>query len=439
MLASPGPRAEPIGAARHVRSSSEPSCDSAFPEPCDDAAFCGLAGQIVEQIAPHTEADPVGILAQLLVAFGSIVGHSPHYRVEATNHHTNEFVLLVGNTSKARKGTAWGYVTRLFAQVDPEWRAAPGLTSGEGLIHHVRDPVERLTSVRDGKASATREMQVVDPGVKDKRLLAIESEFAGTLKVMGRDGNTLSPTIRDAWDGAPRLQTLSKQSPEVATGAHISIIGHITLAELRRQLSHTEMANGFANRFLFVAVRRARCLPEGGNLSHVALDQMGETLRKVVERARHIGQMSRDPAARQLWLDVYPQLSDSRPGLLGAVTARSEAHVLRLSLLYALLNESDVIGHTELQGALALWDYSSRSAAYAFGDGSSGVPERESVLEALRIHGQLNRTQVSALFSRHKAGAALDVLLEELEQEGLVQRQRALTGGRPREEWTLVD
>src|SRR3954451_14479263 len=45
-----------------------------WPAPPAPAAYTGLAGEIVAAIAPHTEADPVALLAQLLVAFGAAAG-----------------------------------------------------------------------------------------------------------------------------------------------------------------------------------------------------------------------------------------------------------------------------------------------------------------------------------------------------------------------------
>ena len=107
------------------------------------AAFTGLAGEITRAIEPHTESDPLAILAQLLVCFGSVIGRGAHYAVEATEHHGNEFALLVGPSAKARKGSSWDHVQRIFAEVDPGWaseRIVSGLSSGEGLIWSVRDP-----------------------------------------------------------------------------------------------------------------------------------------------------------------------------------------------------------------------------------------------------------------------------------------------------------
>ena len=106
-----------------------------WPTPPRRAAFTGLAGEIARAIEPHSESDPLAILAQLLVCFGSVIGRGAHYAVEATQHHANEFVLLIGPSAKARKGSSWDHVQRIFAEVDPDWaerRIVSGLSNGEG-------------------------------------------------------------------------------------------------------------------------------------------------------------------------------------------------------------------------------------------------------------------------------------------------------------------
>jgi hypothetical protein len=166
------------------------------------------------------------------------------------------FPILVGDTSKGRKGTSWGYVKLFFEMLDPSWvkmKLPKGLSSGEGLIWAVRDPI---TKRKDG------EEQVIDDGVDDKRLLVVEEEFASVLKVCQRDANILSPSIRSAW-GTGDLEILTKNAPARATGAHISIIGHITRQELVRYLTTTEAGNGFGNRFLWLYVRRSKCFNSG--------------------------------------------------------------------------------------------------------------------------------------------------------------------------------
>ena len=97
----------------------------------------------------------------------------------------------------------------------------------------------------------------VDAGESDKRLLVVEPELAVVLRRMERESSSLSPLLRQAWDSG-EIGTLTKNSPLRATGAHISVIAHITQEEVQRYLTATEQMNGFANRFLWLLVRRAR-------------------------------------------------------------------------------------------------------------------------------------------------------------------------------------
>ena len=147
----------------------------------------------------------------------------------------------------------------LLRAQDETWRHSciqSGLSSGEGLIWAVRDAIFKTERVKEKGVVCDYQEVKVDAGVTDKRLLVIESEFASTLKVMAREGNTLSATIRQAWDSGD-LRILNKNSPARSTGAHISIVGHITADELKRCLDSTEAANGFANRFLWCCVQHS--------------------------------------------------------------------------------------------------------------------------------------------------------------------------------------
>ncbi|MFC1944492.1 hypothetical protein ACFLX5_03235 [Chloroflexota bacterium] len=173
----------------------------------------------------------------------------------------------------------------------------------------MRDPIERKKK---------GENVIEDPGIKDKRLLIYESEFAAQLKIMSREGNILSPIIRQAWDSG-RLEILTKNSPARATDTHISILAHSTKQELLRYLNDTEAGNGFANRFLWVCVRRSKCLPEGGGRPDYSC--IVPRLQEALDNAHNLAELRRDEEARRIWAGVYPKLSEGKPGLFGAVTA----------------------------------------------------------------------------------------------------------------------
>jgi len=356
----------------------------------DSDAYHGLAGEVVEAIKPHSEADPVAILVQILAAAGNVIGNCPYHQVEGNRHRANLFAVLVGDSSKARKGTAWGRVASVVSLADERWhgeRTKGGLSSGEGFISEVRDPIQKWNAKE-------KLFETVDPGVSDKRLMVIEPEFAGVLAVVDRHGNTLSALLRRAWDG-DKLSTMTRGSPLAATDAHVSIIGHVTVDELRAKLTRTDTANGFANRFLYPLVRRSQALPFGGDaLREKVIFGLGDRLKAAIATASSIGRVGWTEGGADAWKAVYEPLSAGKPGLLGAVTARAEAQCIRLALIYALLDGAANIDLPHVKAALAVWEYCEASAAHIFG-ASLGDNVADEILRALRHAGRDGMTRTA--------------------------------------------
>jgi hypothetical protein len=225
-----------------------------------------------------------------------------------------------------------------------------------------------------------------------------------------------------------------------ATGTHISLIAHITQRELAQNLHRTEAHNGFANRCLWTWVQRNNCLPEGGNLSENAISAVARELRRALDWAAAKPEIlfRRDAAARELWQDCYPGLSQLRPGLRGAATSRAEAQVLRLSAIYAALDSSSVVGLPHLQAALAVWDYCSASASPLFGD-STGDTIADRIREALEAAPEgLSKNQIRRLFHGHVHCNRIDAALEQLVLLDAASCHSEQTGGRPSTLWSAT-
>jgi hypothetical protein len=395
---------------------------SGWPEPPDAAAYHGLPGEIVWAIAPHTEADPVAVLVQLLVAYGALIGGGAWFRVEATRHYPNEFAVLVGDSAVSRKGSALGQVKQLLGEVQEDFpsRMKKGLSSGEGVVYLLRD--------RQGD----------DPGAPDRRLLITEPEFSRVLQ--GRELSLLSPILRQAWDGED-LETLTRNRPLHATGAHLALIGHITATELRHCSTTLSIANGFLNRFLFVSCRRTQLLPDGGDVDPLANTGLKDRLAQALDHARGAGELRFDSGAKRHWRTTYKKMS-KRPmeGVTGALTARAEAHSIRLALIYALLDGASSIKVEHLKAGLALWEYAARSAEWALGE-ATGVPFAE------QIHGHMvdnpggvPLTQLHELLNNNHTSAELREALRALEHAGRAEcrKKKNPKGGRPAEIWTAI-
>ncbi|MFO0889337.1 MAG: hypothetical protein U0790_09385 [Isosphaeraceae bacterium] len=149
-----------------------------WPAPPAPAAFVGISGEIVNVIEPSTEADPVALLLQLIVGFGSAFGRGAWLEADGQCRHENEFACAVGDTSRARKGTSWRRVRSVLGQAELAWasnKITGGLSSGEGLIWEIRDQIT-------GEDKKFGQPVVLDPGVDNKRVLCIETEFGNVLR-----------------------------------------------------------------------------------------------------------------------------------------------------------------------------------------------------------------------------------------------------------------
>jgi hypothetical protein len=399
-------------------------------------ALYGLPGEIVRTIEPHTESDPVALLVQLLVAFGNCIGRGAHWTVNGgVRHFSNLFVVLVGRTAKGRKGTSWGEIQRLFSEVGKPWLkncVKNGLSSAEGLIWQIRDPIMKWSK---------KELDFVvdDPGIEDKRLLLVESEFAQVLKQAERSGNTLSPVIRQAWDQG-NLECLTKNSPAKATGAHVSIVGHITKHELRRYLSSTDMANGLANRIVWVCTRRSKELPLGGKLQDIDVAVLrGELLKAVTFAASKNTEIKMDAAATDLWCKEYSNLSAEREGLAAAVCGRAEPQVMRIAMLYALMDLKEMISVEHLRAALAVWRYCEESARCIFGDAMGDATADELLAVLRRTPDGMTRNDIRDYFNRNKSAGEIARALTTLAKQGLAKCDMDKSeGGRRAERWKSV-
>lgn len=372
----------------------------------------GAIHNFAAAVEPHTEADPMAVLLQGLAAFGAIMGPGPTTTLE---DHQPPLIspVIVGRTAKARKGTSWGLVKRLLTAIEPGFadRTMHGFGSGEALIDAVRDPGD-------------------DEPTIDRRLLVVEQEYARHLKVCQRESSILSAVIRNAYDGA-RLENRTRGGGViVATNPHVAFVGHVVQDELRRYLTSSEIAGGFANRHLFLTVKSSKTLPRGVRVTDELIEEHAHSVRRAITFARNCGDVEWTPAADDLWNDEIRPLmaADDVPGMLGALVARPEGNTARLALLFALSDLSPVVDRDHLAAAWTIWQRCRQSVEQLFGD-MSGNPQLDLLLEALRhAPDGLDGRGVDRVLS----GRNVKEVVAEGIHLNLIVEANEPTGGRPR-------
>jgi Protein of unknown function (DUF3987) len=400
-----------------------------------DKALPGIVGDIVRAACKTSEADPAAVLGSVLVWFGASFGAQPHVMVGDTQHFSRLFCFKVGASARARKGTSEDPVKRVFRAAEAlilaegivclPLEVTPGpLSTGEGLVRAVRDPSENKDN--DGSPG--------DPGVSDKRLLVIEAELGAPLRAAQREGNTLSAILRMAWDSGD-IAPLTKSNRIKTSGAHISIIGHITHEELTQVLRTSEVWNGFANRVLWFCVKRAKRVPFPEPIPPETIETLARSVREVLDKSGGVGRIEWSPEAKEQWEAMYDEISVDEPGAVGAVTARAEAQVQRLAMIYALIDGSQTIQPEHFFAAVAVWEYAKASAELIFSS-VPGNPNRTKLVEFLR-GGSCTQTEINDRFGGHLKGANLAALLKDLQASGEIDSEQRMTGGRPTTVWSL--
>lgn len=377
-----------------------------MPDAIGEDAYYGIAGRHLRNVEANSEAHPAGILGLFLSGFGSIVGMSAYMRVEDNLHYPMVNVIVTGQSSRSRKDTAMGRALRPLKAADPVWgtlRIKQGFSSGEAVAAYF----ERLYRTE-----------------QPLRLFVTDTEFKTTLTICGREGNTLSEMYRHMFNG-DALEVNVKKSKDVIWVPYScgTSAGLITKTELQEVLKESEMASGFVNRYMTLLIHRVRKISRPAKVVDPVMmaerenivRELQSVLAWILSRSKDVDatdgsiglKMSWGGEAGRMWDDFYSRLGDDDAEYL----TRAEVFVMRLSMIYALLDRSDTIQPVHLRAALAVWKYAEESAHLVYGN-----PQPSSVVKVLNralVAGHLKRGAVYNMFGKHGSSEWLDWVMEE--------------------------
>ena len=168
------------------------------------------------------------------------------------------------------------------------------------------------------------------------------------------------------------------------------------------------------------------------------LSQFQYELSEIIEAHQGIVEVVPDNEVRKAWEDkYYRELTEERPGIVGCIVNRAEAQVMRLALIYCLLDKCHIIRIEHLEAALALWRYCEASANYIF-DGRQQDNISQNILDSLQ-DGAMSGTDIHRLFNSHVSRERLKIAFSELEAAGKIGTEKQPTKGRPLTIYFLKD
>lgn len=384
----------------------------AFPAAPDPVAFDGLLGELVDDLAAGTDASKVGLLGSLIAYAGALVPGSAYFhRV----HTSSPFIALVGESGIGRKGTAMNRVmdamSNALEQSTVHRVVMDGLNSGEGLVSAL---------------FYRREHYPQEPTVG----LVFEEEYATLMAARGRDGSTLDPKMRQAFDGGPMSNRKAGETKTVMPPYWLPALIAITPVELRTRLEPGALQSGSANRWLYLPVTRR--LMDPTNEAPVFSRDHKQAIADAHRAAQRVPPLLLvDAAVTHRTTEYADFLPTAAFGLARDLTRRLAVIAFRVALVHALVERSAHVLPEHLDRAIALTEYARRGIAWVFGD-TIGNPDADLLFRHLTAAGRLRRNTITQGIIRDpiRRQKAIDELLRlNLAQVVVVQ-----TGGRPRAE-----
>ncbi len=416
------------------------------PRPSESMLY-GLAGDVGKTATATTEANPYAVCMGFMSFLSGMAGRDIYLPVGNTRHHPRLFTLHVGRSSRGRKGDALSLVHRIRHAIDKRELTSGttggsllgqvhtgGLSSREGLVMFIHN------GFKQGKDEV--------PAIEDKRLWVVESEFANILQQSKRDGNTLSPALRDAWDGVS-IKPATKSLPLWTTDPHIAIAAAITPTELVELMKARELSNGFANRFVIFWAERERLIPFPSATSAADLLGLVERTEKVLRFMKGDYPASKDNRAMTLSHEartVYERLYRGLNATIGSprldgILERRAPMLLRMAMLFAMTDLTLAIEVRHIEAAQAWVTYWVDSVRYIFGEAAdeASIAERQEsadkLLAFLTQKGEATRTEITVeCFNKHAPPGGLNAVIAELlnaTPPKIMTMKRPRPGGNP--------
>ena len=379
-------------------------------------AYEGLLGDMVRDIgAPGTDASPIGILGSLLAFCGALVPGAAYFHRHQT---TSPYIALVGESTVARKGTAMNRARDAMTEaIDVMYVSRvifDGINSGEGLVsalHYKRKEYKHEPTV----------------------VLVFEEEFASLLASRGREGSTLDPKMRQAFDGGVISNRRARDTVSVEPPYWLPALIGITPSELRERIGDGALQSGSANRWLYLPVRKLDLDPLNDQpmFTPTVREEIIAARRWAIDRPRVLAV---DPVVTTTLTRYSDFLAEHSTGVARDLTRRLPVIAFRIALIHAMVERADEVTPGHLARAGALVEYARRGVPWVFGS-TIGNKDARNLLRVLRLYQRLTKKQITQHVIRDQTRQ--QDAIDELIRLGLAEIATIETGGRPRTELAL--
>ncbi len=355
-----------------------------------EQAWYGLSRKYREIQGPRTEASHNYHLACFLSAVGVCLGRSVYIK-HAGRHYPNLFVVLVGKSGGARKGTALNFGSDLVQALDPKIGIVDSLDSREGFLEHLAE-LGKQQEDRGGVSAVIH--------IGELRSLIEKTRMEGL-------GNIV-PMLCDAYDCRPALAVHTRKNPITVPHPAVSLAA-ATSPRWIEGLQEQDLEGGLGNRIMWVPGEPGRPIPKPPDVDGRHWATLVRDLRKRIARwpQKQGAMFSLSPATEERWVTIYTEIfghHDDDP-LIEILGQRLQNHCLKVALIWAALDGSTTIELHHLEAAYSFTQFLYDSLWYLFrGHGASPMAQLDAkIIEAVRRAGPkgVRLPKLKHMFWRH--------------------------------------
>ncbi|MFC1616836.1 DUF3987 domain-containing protein, partial [Candidatus Margulisiibacteriota bacterium] len=383
----------------------------------------------IERIADYlvdekmTEADRRAIKSTLMAGLGNQYGGRLKVKLGSIKSPLILNILIVGETSKGRKGEAIDKALDILKVVNPSWienNISSGLKTGPGLIQTIINKKEDVNGY--------------------KKLFIIEEEGGTLFNLAYQKDNNTHALIRITFDQKP-LQNMTVTNPQSVKDYLLTVIVCITPKELEEVMPKLFIHNGSINRFGVQEAIKENSVAIPGEINISGINSEIDQLKKAVKLSQKLEYIELSQQAKQRWTTVYQRIEIMHNNEeLGDATARAHQQILRMSAILALSELSEVIENEHIDTAYNYWKSYAASAYNLFCQKIADKNLKKLLTALQRSKKGLTRTQIrNDVFQRNKKQEEIDTLLNSLKKRNLARMTEVKTKGRPAQKWVYTN
>jgi hypothetical protein len=345
-----------------------------------------------------------------------VINRTSHIYWGADKIYPNLWTMIVGQTGRARKSSTIRKGQRIVSEIIPQSQTLYSLSTWEGLLSAMMPDME-------------------DDSKKNNLTIICMSEFDALLKKSRQEAIAhLIPNLCDIYDCPDEVRNTTKGTPLKVIKPYLCILAGIQPDIIEKSFQSGDVHGGFAGRFMYVydTCDKEIAIPKWDKEKEY--QAILTKLNRIADICVDDNEIKIDPDCDNLWTAFYHEYRNpnGHSPLLFQLNDRMQNHVLKLAMIFAILEGKKEIGYLHMQDAINIgyWLMDNNKRLFGMIGKTLHSKTEQQIIDAIRA-GKTNSRELFQKFGGNVSSRDLQYALEGLIKMGVViEKMKANPRGR---------